>query len=302
LEALRKDVAPDRIVIETSGSAFPATLAMEVNRLARETGAYLLDGVISVIDVENWKGYEDTSYTAKVQAQYTDLIVLNKWELVSERKLEDCEDRIMDLAVDPPTPRTKSRKGFVDKQLVFGLDAALSKEISPKGHHGDADHTHDHQSEVEVLSVTLAAPGAHLVGIDAKKLHVLLSQATRDEVYRIKAVLLSSTAPRSSDEPEEQSSGERSAKRMRPAEPSTYILNWAFGRWTYTPIITDSARSTPLASGTSTPALSDEQPVLRMTIVTARYEANKWQKYIQDGGFVALADGAHGNLVVERTA
>jgi len=85
-------VSPDRIVIETSGSAFPATLAMEVNRLARETGHYVLDGVITVIDVENWKGYDDTSYTAKKQAEYTDLIVLNKWELVSERKLDECID------------------------------------------------------------------------------------------------------------------------------------------------------------------------------------------------------------------
>lgn len=81
LDVLRKDVKPDRIIIETSGSAFPATLAMEVNRLGRDSGKYALDGVIVVIDVENWKGYEDTSYTAKMQAKFTDLIVFNKWEL-----------------------------------------------------------------------------------------------------------------------------------------------------------------------------------------------------------------------------
>ena len=38
----------------TNRSAFPATLAMEVNRLGRETGNFSLDGVIVVIDVENW--------------------------------------------------------------------------------------------------------------------------------------------------------------------------------------------------------------------------------------------------------
>ena len=54
LETLRKDVGPDRIIIETSGSAFPASLAIEVNRLGRETGFFSLDGVIVVIDVENW--------------------------------------------------------------------------------------------------------------------------------------------------------------------------------------------------------------------------------------------------------
>src|SRR6201996_5822172 len=58
-DALREltagDAPPGRIVVETSGSAFPATLAMEVNRVARETaGAFALDGVVTVIDVQNW--------------------------------------------------------------------------------------------------------------------------------------------------------------------------------------------------------------------------------------------------------
>lgn len=81
LKELQAQVTPDRIIIETSGSAFPATLAMEINRLARQTGQYVLDGVVSVIDVENWKGYEDTSVTARLQAKYTDLIVFNKYGL-----------------------------------------------------------------------------------------------------------------------------------------------------------------------------------------------------------------------------
>ena len=54
---------------------------MEVNRLSRETGAFVLDGVVSVIDVENWQGYEDTSVTAKMQAKFTDLLILNKHEV-----------------------------------------------------------------------------------------------------------------------------------------------------------------------------------------------------------------------------
>lgn len=78
LRELQAQVTPDRIVIETSGSAFPATLAMEINRIARATGDYVLDGVVSVIDVENWQGYEDTSVTARLQAKYTDLIIFNK--------------------------------------------------------------------------------------------------------------------------------------------------------------------------------------------------------------------------------
>jgi G3E family GTPase len=43
-----------------------------------------LDAILTVVDCINFTGYEDTSYTAKMQAQYTDLILLNKWEQVSD--------------------------------------------------------------------------------------------------------------------------------------------------------------------------------------------------------------------------
>jgi G3E family GTPase len=141
LEALRTENNPDRIVIETSGSAFPATLAMEVNRISRLTGNYSLDGVISVIDVENWKGYEDTSITAKLQAQYTDLLVLNKWELVNERVFDDCIDRILDLDLDIPTARAKSEKGWVDRDLILGLDAKMAQTTAHMDIHACSIHS-----------------------------------------------------------------------------------------------------------------------------------------------------------------
>lgn len=68
---------PDRIIIECSGSAFPATLAFQLRELERETsGDFKLDAIITVIDAENFMGYEDTSPTARMQASYTDLLVI----------------------------------------------------------------------------------------------------------------------------------------------------------------------------------------------------------------------------------
>ncbi|KAF2178569.1 cobalamin synthesis protein/P47K:Cobalamin synthesis protein-like protein/P47K [Zopfia rhizophila CBS 207.26] len=296
LETLARDVSPDRIVIETSGSAFPATLAMEVNRLSQSTGKYVLDGVMSVIDVENWKGYEDTSYTAKMQARYTDLNVLNKWELVNERRLEDVEDAILALEVDPPTPRTKSDKGWVHKDIIFGLDAKLAKSIGAKS---QRHHDHGHQSEVEVLSVTLAATSAN-TGVDVEKLRKLLEEPTKDAIYRMKGVLYASTRPASSE-------GSANAN-LSVIGRTRYILNWAFGRWTFTPTPPPSANSTPLASGTVTPISSGqstplslgEEPELRMTVVTAKYESNSWQKRIETSGFIALQDSSDGILTVQR--
>ena len=68
---------PDRVIIECSGSAFPATLAFQLRELERETGGdFKLDAIITVIDAENFIGYEDTSPTARMQASYTDLLVI----------------------------------------------------------------------------------------------------------------------------------------------------------------------------------------------------------------------------------
>jgi G3E family GTPase len=284
LETLRNEQNPDRIVIETSGSAFPATLAMEINRLARATGYYVLDGVITVLDVENWKGYDDTSVTAKLQAQYTDLIILSKWEHVSERDFDICIDRILDLDLDIPTPRIKSAKGWVDKDLLLGLDAKIAKTTTHGDHqhvieqeHGH-DHDHgDHHGEVEVLSLTMTGP-KESNGIDLEKLEHLLTSAPKDEVYRIKAILYALEAPSSS-------SGEHAEKPPTEGVPHRYILNWAFGRWTFTAVENTNAA---------------EEPLLRMTIVTARYEGAKWQKRVNSGEMVATIDESHSKLEVAR--
>jgi G3E family GTPase len=64
-------------------SAFPATLAFQIRELEKETGgAFKLDAIVTVIDAENFTGYEDTSTTAKMQAAYTDvLLIVSKLQL-----------------------------------------------------------------------------------------------------------------------------------------------------------------------------------------------------------------------------
>ncbi|KAE8361609.1 hypothetical protein BDV27DRAFT_147680 [Aspergillus caelatus] len=291
LNQLREEVKPDRIVIETSGSAFPATLAMEVNRLEREQpGSFVLDGVISVIDVENWEGYEDTSYTAKLQAKYTDLIIFNKWEKVSERRFDLCLDRVGDLEVQ--TPYVKSDKGKVDKDVLLGIDGALFAKDDgaglTDGHHDhdhDHGHKHDHQSEVEVLSVTLKSAQPEQA-VDVSALEQLLLSAPKDEVYRIKGIMRCST-----QSPPAESSDALAEPRPAASHDGTtrhYILNWAFGRWTFTP--------SEVVAETADPGVA-----ARITFILARYESGKWKKKLEAGGLVQIGEGNEGaELVVER--
>ncbi|KAK3327207.1 CobW/HypB/UreG, nucleotide-binding domain-containing protein [Cercophora scortea] len=284
LSELRTTVAPDRIVVETSGSAFPATLAMEVNRLARDTaGAYVLDGVVSVLDVENWTGYADTSYTARIQARYTDLIVFNKWEGAGERRFDECLDRVGDLEVD--IAWVKSERGWVGMDVVFGIDGGLARELGHEGEHGHGhghEHGHDHQTEVEVLSAGLKGTEA----VDGKKLMAFLKSTPKDEVYRIKAVLTVSSAEdiRNSDE-------DVASTAPAPEQRSRYILNWAFGRWTFTPIA---------SGGEGEEHESTQEATLRMTLILARYESTKWKKKLEAGGLLELDGDEKGELTVTK--
>jgi hypothetical protein len=255
---------------------------MEVNRISKQTRQYQLDGVISVIDVENWRGYEDTSFTAKLQAQYTDLLVLNKWELVSERVLEDCIDHILDLDLEIPTPRTKSHKGLVDKNLLLGLDAKLIQTRGPEqpGYLRNHGHSGEHHSEVEVLSVKLSST-SRIDGVNLEKLEDLLTNVNKGEVYRIKAVIWALSAPSSS-------TGEPAEPPPVPGEAHRYILNWAFGRWLFTAV--------PTNNQTIAGFHADDEPILRMTIITGRDESEKWSERL--GEFIALEND---NCTVEVT-
>lgn len=287
LATLDQDSNPDRIIIETSGSAEPLKLVLEVNRLAKETGRYELDGIVSVVDAENWYvpaptfrmtdrvnmisrgGYANTSYTAKLQAQQTDLIVINKWEALDERAFDIFLDRLGDLDVD--TPQTKSDKGWMSKELLFGFDPKMARAWLNEGEshdHGHGDgHDHSHTSELECLSVTLKTSSQD-ASVDLNKLETLLKSAPKDEVYRIKAVLYSTGSPRATDGTEVNG-----AKGGR----SRYILNWSFGRWTWSH---DDVEDTGA-------------PPLRMSIFTAQYESNKWTKKIKSGSFIALNSEAN---------
>ncbi|EMC91259.1 hypothetical protein BAUCODRAFT_152537 [Baudoinia panamericana UAMH 10762] len=272
LATLDKECQPDRIIIETSGSAEPLKVVLEVNRVSKATGRYELDGIVSVIDAENWSGYASTSFTAKLQAKQTDCIIINKWESLSERAFDLFLDKLGDLDVD--TPQIKSHKGFVSKELLFGFDPEMARSwMAEHDHHHEHKHDH-HMGEMECISVTLSSTRAD-ASVDISKLEQLLKTAPKDEVYRIKAVLFASASPRTSEGT--QVNGE-TAGRFR------YILNWSFGRWTWSHDAGNDSKA----------------PTLRMSIFTAPHESNKWLKRIESGQYVALANGEDGNLDVKR--
>jgi len=224
-----------------------------------------------------------------MQAQYTDLIVYNKWELVSESAFETCQDRVGDL--DVQTAWVKSKKGRVDVGIIMGIDGALisKKSISLNSvenqhqHHNDHEHEHyeNHQDEIEVLNVVLYAEGTgdgKIPGIKLDDFEDLLLGAPKDEVYRIKGLVAASSPPT-------DSSGEKVPDLK--GGVGVYILNWAFSRWTYVQM---KATDTSALNGASA----------RLTFMLARCESNKWKRKLEEGGFLRLEGDDKSELLVQR--
>ncbi|CCX12162.1 CobW/HypB/UreG, nucleotide-binding domain-containing protein [Pyronema domesticum] len=245
---LKNTYNPTRIVIESSGSAFPATLVMRVKEISRENGGiFTLDGVIQVIDVENFLGYADTNYAdtsfaAQAQAKFTDLIVLNKWEVAGEDRENKVLDRIGAIWTETPYMRAAA-DGSVDKDVIFGIDSSLAREFSGEGIHEEHDHTHS--SEVDVLSLTLpASPEGY---VDPIALKQLLDTAPKDEVYRIKGIMRFRVPP-----PMHPDTPISAETPTTPPVGNKWVLNWAFGRWRFTAIKESSIVTTIKGSDTAT--------------------------------------------------
>ncbi|KAJ4479964.1 CobW/HypB/UreG, nucleotide-binding domain-containing protein [Lentinula aciculospora] len=226
---IRDQYRPDRIIIECSGSAFPATLAFQIREMERNTeGDFKLDSIITVIDAENFAGYEDTSPTAKMQASYTDMILINKWESVSDRQLDIVMDHLHTLNDLTPKIRCDGRNG-VDPNLIFGIESKLfldedTPTLDPShvdevqtlslylGSKAGLSHKHDGHEHVPGHNGTA---GDHTINrqtpITLGILEECLSKVGKESVWRIKGFV-----------------------RVQEENVETYILNWAFGRYDLT--------------------------------------------------------------------
>lgn len=154
---------PDRIIIEASGAADPAAIALMIDanpKLAR-------DGVIAIIDVVNFEGYKDISQTARNQATFTDLIVFNKIELADLAQKQAVVGYVREL--NHYAPIVEAPNGVVRSELIFGSDPqelnqllesfshqASAAESTTHAHHPHADHLLE--DGIESLVVTFKQP------------------------------------------------------------------------------------------------------------------------------------------------
>ncbi len=179
LEEIISSYHPDRIIVETSGSAYPAPIAVEIRR---HPDTLKLDSIVTVIDALNFTGYRDKSFTAKVQAQYTDLILINKHETLTERQLDTVLDDVYDLNLT--TPKVKTDRGRIDPELVFGLDTKLFESQAQAAEADRGKDERHHDLEVELIQVRTGRT------IDRAAFESLLKSLPPEYFFRIKGALV----------------------------------------------------------------------------------------------------------------
>ncbi|KAF9160660.1 hypothetical protein BGX21_010181 [Mortierella sp. AD011] len=226
---LKEKYNPDRIIIETSGSAFPGPIAWQIRELADE--GFVLDSILNVVDCINFDGYADNSYTAQLQAKYTDLVLLTKHENVSERDLDRVIDRVNDLNTDAPKILVHANQP-VSPELIFGLDTKLFElqgAMAPNNkafqeeleQHGDKEH---HKNELDTMEIKcfgdMNDPEANL---SLENFEKFLGTLNKEDVYRLKGFVKLSGVANTGDSAETTSS-------------QICVVNHAFGKWTIIPV------------------------------------------------------------------
>jgi G3E family GTPase len=129
----------DYLVVETTGLADPLPVAMTfLGSDLRD--ATRLDSIITLVDAENFGGEMLEGEVARAQIVYSDMILLNKTDLVDQPRLEAVEQQLRDIKTDARI--LHSVKGEVPLPLLLSVGLFESDKVVAEQDHSACDHDH----------------------------------------------------------------------------------------------------------------------------------------------------------------
>jgi G3E family GTPase len=131
-----KKVAPEMIVVETTGLAEPEALVFNIQEALPQCR---LDGVVSVIDADMLVRFPELGHTTRLQIEGADILLLNKTDLVGAAQIEPLETKLHEI--NPNAAIVRTDRCRIDPELLFGVSQSREKKIAPP--------THEHQPEFE---------------------------------------------------------------------------------------------------------------------------------------------------------
>jgi G3E family GTPase len=127
-------IAPEIIVVETTGLAEPEALVFNIQEALPQCR---LDGVVSVIDADMLVRFPELGHTTRLQIEGADILLLNKIDLIDAKQIEPLETKLREINRIATIVRTERCR--IDPDLLFGI--GREKTIAPP--------QHEHQPEFE---------------------------------------------------------------------------------------------------------------------------------------------------------
>jgi G3E family GTPase len=132
-------IAPERIVVETTGLAEPEALVFNIQEALPQCW---LDGVVSVVDADMLIRFPELGHTTRLQIEGADILLLNKIDLVEPSQIEPLESKLRQL--NPTAANVRTQRCVIDPELLFGIGRER-KIVAPK---------HQHQPEFKSFAFT----------------------------------------------------------------------------------------------------------------------------------------------------
>jgi G3E family GTPase len=131
-----KKVAPEMIVVETTGLAEPEALVFNIQEALPQCR---LDGVVSVIDADMLVRFPELGHTTRLQIEGADILFLNKIDLIGTAQIEPLQRKLRNI--NPTAAIILTERCRIDPELLFGIQQSRERRIAPP--------RHEHQPEFE---------------------------------------------------------------------------------------------------------------------------------------------------------
>ena len=109
---ISEKVAPEMIIVETTGLAEPEALVFNIQEAIPQCR---IDGVVSVIDADMLGRFPELGHTTRLQIEDADILILNKIDLIRPTQIEPLETRLREINSTAAIVRTE--RGRIDSAL-----------------------------------------------------------------------------------------------------------------------------------------------------------------------------------------
>lgn len=181
---LARDIQLDRLIIETSGLADPAPVLQTFLADADLMQAVQLEAVVTLVDAAN-VNRQIGNEIAQEQVAFSDLIVLNKVDLLAPQDIVQLEHLLR--AMNPSADIMRTRHAQAPADAVFGVQRfSLPNLLAIEP--GILQDEHDHEHDASVSSCAVETGRALDADLFNRWVNALVAQQGAD-LMRMKGIL-----------------------------------------------------------------------------------------------------------------